>query len=132
MNVHWLDFTAIVAAPYLAIVLLMIRLHFRKDGSGNRKQAANAWEGKALIVAAVAIAVPMIFIGLALFKVTFPYGTAVIGTLGLMGLGWAAWQQRRAPPPPVASSTLSPRAQKAAAKRDQRRAQQLSNRRRVR
>lgn len=132
MNVHWLDFTAIVAAPYLAIVVLMIRLHFRKDGSGNRKQSGNSWEGKALIVAAVAIVVPMVFIGLGLFKVTVPYGSAVIGTLGLMGLAWAAWQQRRPSPPPVASSTLSPRAQKAAAKRDHRRAQQLSNRRRVR
>ncbi len=131
MNVHWLDFTGAVAAPYLAIVVLMIRLHFRKDGSGNRKQSGNSWEGRALIYAAVAIAVPAVFIGLGLFKVTFPYGSAVIGSLGLLGLAWAAWQQRRPAAPSVVSSTLSAKAQEVAVKRDHRRAQQLLNRRRV-
>lgn len=117
MNVHWLDFTAIVAAPYLAIVVLMTRLHFRKDGSGNRKQDRNPWEGKGLIFAAAAIVPPAVFIGLGIAHVFIPYGTVLVGVPALLWMAWAIWLQRRAPAAAVRSNEMSAAEQQRALKR---------------
>ena len=114
------EFSPLVTLPYAVTFPLMLRLFFRKDGSGNKNSEPNTFAPTALILAGVALAVPAIFIFLRTLYVFIPYGSVVIGGPGLIFLGWAIWKQRRPPPPPVKSVVLRAAQQKrnAAGERD--------------
>jgi len=108
MTIDPIDFSGVVVAPYLATVVLMLRRHFRKDGSGNRNAPEDPFAQTAFYLAAAALAVAMVFMTLRFFHVIIPYGSLWFGAVGLIWMGHAIWLQRRAPPPPVRSRDLRP------------------------
>lgn len=117
MSISPWDYSPLVTGLYLAIFVLMLRRFFRKDGSGNRKQREDSFQQIALALAGVALAVPILFIGLAVADVVIPYGTVGMALLGLAWLAWAILLQRRGDPAPVRSSVLGPIGQQQAALR---------------
>ncbi len=117
------DFTSIVTAPYLAIFLLMMRRHLRKDRSGNRQAPADPFIWIALALAGAAIVVPGLFIALGIAHVFIPYGSVGVGMLGLIWLAWAISLQRRPPPEPVKSTEIRPATQQRTTDARQRRPQ---------
>jgi hypothetical protein len=118
MTIDPLDFTPVVALPYLVVFVLMLRRFFRKDGSGNRRQEEDPFAPRALAMAAIALAVPIVLYFLRFLYIFIPYGTLIFGALGLAWLGYAFWLQRRPPPPPVKSKVVRPpRQNKATARR---------------
>lgn len=123
------DFAPIVTAPYLAVFLLMIRRHLRKDRGGNRQAPPDPFIWIALALAGAAIAVPGLFIALGIAHVFIPYGSVGVGLLGLIWLGWAIILQRRPPPEPVRSTEVRPETQQRAIEARQRRPQMAPPRR---
>lgn len=113
MPISMLDFSPIVVAPYLIACVLMLRLHLRKDGSGNREQAENPFARTALILAFATLVPPIAFVALRMFHVFIPYGTFWFGGAGVIWAAYAVWLQRRdGPPVPVASKKFRPPVQK--------------------
>jgi hypothetical protein len=99
-----LDFSAGAVAPYLLAFLLLLRRHFRKDGSGNIKQAADPFAQTALYLAYVTLLVPIVFVVLRICYVFIPYGTIWVAGLGVLWAGYTLWLQRRDTPPAAVKS----------------------------
>jgi len=116
MTIDPWKFSPIAVLPYFVVFFLMLRMHFRKDGSGNRRAAADPFSPYALMVGGAALAVAAIYIILRLVNVFIPYGSVWFGGAGLVFMGWALWKNRRAPPPPVQSTELGAAMQKRNAK----------------
>lgn len=112
MTIDPWQFTPYVVLPYVAVFPLMLRLYFRKDGSGNKKSEPDPFAPTALILAGVTLVVPGAFIAMRMAYIFIPYGSVLIGGAGLVFLGWAIWKQRRPPPPPVKSVVLRAEQQK--------------------
>lgn len=102
-----LEFSPAAVAPYLLACVLLLRRHFRKDGSGNRKQAEDPFAQTALYLAYGTIAVPIAFVVMRLCYVFIPYGTVLVGGAGILWAAYTIWLQRRTvPPAPVKSRDL--------------------------
>jgi len=99
-----LEFSPAVVAPYLLACVLLLRRHFRKDGSGNRKQAEDPFAQTALYLAYGTIAVPVVFVIMRLCYVFIPYGTILVGGAGVLWAGYTIWLQRREVPPVAVQS----------------------------
>jgi membrane protein implicated in regulation of membrane protease activity len=121
MVIDPLDFSGIVMAPYVVTAALMLRRHFRKDGSGNRgtKDNPDPFAQTAFWLAVAAVAVGLLYFLQRVLYVFIPYSTIWFGALGVAWMGWAIWLQRRPPPPAVVSKELKPGAKKKSTTRPQ-------------
>jgi hypothetical protein len=117
MTFSALDFSAAAVAPYLLACVLLLRRHFRRDGSGNRKQGEDSFAQTALYLAYATLIVPIIFVTLRFFYVFIPYGTVLVTALGVAWASYTILLQRRPPAAEVQSRELQgERAQKLSAK----------------
>ncbi len=117
MAISALDFSAAAVGPYLLACVLLLRRHFRRDGSGNRNQSGDPFAQTALYLAYATLVLPIIFVSLRFFYVFIPYGTLWVGGIGLLWAGYTIWLQRRPPAAEVLTRELTgARAQKMSAK----------------
>lgn len=117
MNYSALDFNAGAVAPYLLACVLLLRRHFRRDGSGNRKQGEDSFAQTALYLAYGTLVLPIIFVTLRFMHIFIPYGTIMVSAVGVVWASYTIWLQRRPPSAEVQSrELLGERAQKLSAK----------------